>query len=666
MEAQVNLPWLITGGFNEILCVADTSGGPPRNSAMMMRFREALADCNLEDMGVITLPPNRSDHNLIVVEIAAALVVKVPRLKRFRFENMWMQHGVAVIQKGWSIPSIGEPMKQVGLKIGSTGRYNELLSLGEAYWRQRSRVLWLKEGDLNSAFFHKKASNRRSCNKVGSDPTALAVVLEQIHPCIDNDMNSSLLAPYSYEEIKKALFQMHPSKSPGPDGILDFESNFTHLTLILKIKELKIAAYFRPIALCNVVYKIASKVLANRLKVILPSIISPLQSAFVPGRLIYDNTLVASEVAHFMHKLRHQNEGFAQKWIDTVLCSIRKVRYSILLHGLSSLIPHAVSQGSLKGLKMSPQAPTIHHLLFAADNFIFGEASVVECSTFKSILNVYERASGQRINLEKSSVVFNRNVHPDTKANLASMEEPCVEDHGKYLGLPLHGWRLITNPNSLLSRLLKARYFPNGSFWDADMGDSPSYAWRSIMEARTVLQAGLFWQVSPTPAVVDLLLQIEQSKGGGDPAWHERLNPDRQGRHHQSGREVTSKNGGARSSLSSLPLQPPRITECLVSDETRTIVFTARNDQVDIMKPSTTVIPCNTKIDMFIKGTMRLAVDKWGRVEVTEPANFEVKEVKSGKSSLEQISRVYGNQVISLSSFRCMPIMLQFIYIMLR
>ncbi|PRQ32846.1 putative nucleic acid-binding protein [Rosa chinensis] len=136
-------------------------------------------------------------------------------------------------------------------------------------------------------------------------------------------------------------------------------------------------------------------------------------------------------------------------------------------------------------------------------------------------------------------------------------------------------------------------------------------------------------KASPAPAVVDLLLQIEQSKGGGDPAWHERLNPDRQGRHHQSGREVTSKNGGARSSLSSLPLQPPRITECLVSDETGTIVFTARNDQVDIMKPSTTVIPRNTKIDMFIKGTMRLAVDKWGCVEVTEPASFEVKEVNN-------------------------------------
>ncbi|KAL6521763.1 hypothetical protein OROGR_018332 [Orobanche gracilis] len=73
-----------------------------------------------------------------------------------------------------------------------------------------------------------------------------------------------------------------------------------------------------------------------------------------------------------------------------------------------------------------------------------------------------------------------------------------------------------------------------------------------------------------------------------------------------------------------------KIDECLVGDETGTILFTARNEQgltliVEMMKPGTTVILRNAKIDMF-KGSMRLAVDKWGRVEVTEPASFTVKE----------------------------------------
>ncbi|KAJ7546738.1 hypothetical protein O6H91_08G052500 [Diphasiastrum complanatum] len=68
-----------------------------------------------------------------------------------------------------------------------------------------------------------------------------------------------------------------------------------------------------------------------------------------------------------------------------------------------------------------------------------------------------------------------------------------------------------------------------------------------------------------------------------------------------------------------------RIAECIVGDETGVIVFTARNEQVDLMKEGATVILRNAKIDMF-KGSMRLAVDKWGRVELTEAADIVVKE----------------------------------------
>ncbi|KAL7140816.1 hypothetical protein ABFS83_08G012200 [Erythranthe nasuta] len=68
-----------------------------------------------------------------------------------------------------------------------------------------------------------------------------------------------------------------------------------------------------------------------------------------------------------------------------------------------------------------------------------------------------------------------------------------------------------------------------------------------------------------------------------------------------------------------------RIAECLVGDETGSILFTARNEQVEMMKPDATIILRNARIDMF-KGSMRLAVDKWGRVEVSEPAHFNVKE----------------------------------------
>ncbi|KAK9022879.1 hypothetical protein V6N11_003117 [Hibiscus sabdariffa] len=95
-------------------------------------------------------------------------------------------------------------------------------------------------------------------------------------------------------------------------------------------------------------------------------------------------------------------------------------------------------------------------------------------------------------------------------------------------------------------------------------------------------------------------------------------------------------------------LRQTRIAECLVGDETGTILFTARNDQVDLMKPGDTVIFRNAKIDMF-KGSMRLAVDKWGRIEVTDPANFVVKE-DNNLSLVEQNANIVGATTTTLTA----------------
>jgi len=270
--------------------------------------------------------------------------------------------------------------------------------------------------------------------------------------------------------------------------------NDTVLVLIPKVLNPTLLSQFRPISLCNVIYKIASKVVANRLKLILPDIISEEQSAFVPGRLITDNIICAYECLHFMKRSKSRSNsfcalkldmmkaydrlewpylrammeklGFAQSWINIVMGMVQSVSFSVLFNGeklekfiptrgirqgdpispylflsaakgLSCLLKPSSQSSAFEGVKVASTAPVVNHLLFADDSLLLFKSSVEGATMVSNLLETYCNALGQRINHEKSSIHFSKgcpqNLRDSIKNNLQVFNESLSD---KYLGLP--------------------------------------------------------------------------------------------------------------------------------------------------------------------------------------------------------------------------------------
>ncbi|KAF7135314.1 hypothetical protein RHSIM_Rhsim08G0091800 [Rhododendron simsii] len=304
-------------------------------------------------------------------------------------------------------------------------------------------------------------------------------VVDSIQARVTEQMNNSLTRQFSAMEIRLALFDMDPSKAPGADGMTAgfyqkywavvgedvtmavqsfFQSghmlksfNHSQIVLIPKVKTPVQVSQFRPISLCNVFYKIIVKALSNRLRHILPFLISKNQSAFIQNRQISDNILVAHEVVHYLKQKKKGNVGcmalkldvakaydrvewhyleavmrrmgFHSQWVKWIMSCVTTVSYSVTINGqqhgyvkpqrglrqgdplspylfllcsegFSCLLKQRERQGQLKGIQICRGGPYVSHLLFADDSLVFCKATMEESGAVKEVLDTYRQASG--------------------------------------------------------------------------------------------------------------------------------------------------------------------------------------------------------------------------------------------------------------------------------
>jgi hypothetical protein len=423
----------------------------------------------------------------------------------------------------------------------------------EAFYRQRSRIQWLHLGDRNTKFFHRSLLHRQSRNRIHAladeaghiihDQNALGHLavgyyqnLLTAPPQPDEDISrlysssispaqqSGLEQPVTNEEIKAALFSIPDDKAPGPDGFTSlfykkswsiigadfmravqffFEHsimprciNATRISLVPKIENPACMEDFRPISCCNVLYKCISKILVSRLKIILPDVISPSQSAFIPGRQISDNTLLTQELLHNHHLNKGparcalkidlkkafdtiswqfiikglQCIGLPERMITWIRACISSAFFSVgingSLHGFfpssrglrqgNPLSPYlfVIAMEGLGGmLRLAAQNPSfkfhwrckqnsITHLAFADDLMVFCHADLASVELIRGALDSFARTSGLIINRRKSSV-FLSGVEDSIGVAITN----CLQFQPgvlpvKYLGVPLISSRL--------------------------------------------------------------------------------------------------------------------------------------------------------------------------------------------------------------------------------
>uniref|UniRef100_A0A803QBW0 Reverse transcriptase domain-containing protein n=1 Tax=Cannabis sativa TaxID=3483 RepID=A0A803QBW0_CANSA len=348
---------------------------------------------------------------------------------------------------------------------------------------------------------------------------------------------------------------MGQDRAPGPDGmstgfylqhwptvrrdVFDMATHFfrnfelpqfinnTNIVLVPKKDYPTGVNDYRPIALCNVAYKCISKILALRLRNLLPCIISPAQTAFVKGRQIAENTAVAREIVHSMSKKRGK-KGFMMIKLDMEK-AYDKMSWSFILEVVRNmnfddtfikLLMAKTEEGKIAGFKFTRNGPAITHLMFAEDVILFGKASVKEAKNFLNcieeiaFIQILVKIQRPPISCGKASDVIPKTIvrkvdkelrdfwwgDSETRrsCHMIAWSSLCQPKLRAGLGfrrletinsafLLKWAWKALTDNSSIWGRAIQTKYLMNGNFIDAVSNSKDSSFWKAILRTRSLL-----------------------------------------------------------------------------------------------------------------------------------------------------------------------------------
>ncbi|XP_074292957.1 uncharacterized protein LOC141619833 [Silene latifolia] len=384
MRLNVASPWVVLGDFNNVMFANERLGKLVKDDEMLP-FKSTVNACDLQDMhttGSFFTWNNKQPSETRVFSCIDRVLVNGDWL------NLWPDWNAHYQPEGYfdHCPCI------ISCGVRDEGKKKPFKFFN----------MWTKVNDFQlcvSKAWHSQVSGTPMFKlQLQADPTnVLLMDKERQGPKIDKNDWDQMCAIPTEEEIRKTVFSIPDDKSPGPDGytscffkaswdiikgdiclaVKDFfehgrllkQLNSTTLVLIPKVDNPRSVKEFRPIACCNTLYKVISKLLCQRISGSLPQIINPAQCAFIQGRSILGNILISQDLVR-------------------LLLSVA---------------------GDLPGFHFHPfyKNHKLNHLMFADDLLLFCKGDVRSICIIMEVFKRFSIASGLHINSDKSDFYCN-------------------------------------------------------------------------------------------------------------------------------------------------------------------------------------------------------------------------------------------------------------------